>query len=485
MYNTNSQQFIYKQSGGKVFNFYFDEKLGLCYSNLSKRNTWGEPTVLQKNIHNNFFMEMDQGDNFHIVYQDLSGNIFYSYMSSGGNIRTIPVLGSKSVSAYNKYFSVVPIRETVHLFYILKHNDMLMLVHQTLAGSKAESPKVIDYVCENIRPYSVSEDNQGNIYTFYQSSDGKFYQLGYKKYASAQRFWGEFTPITRINSDNEFPWTIIDEKNTIHLSYQRCSSKQYELVYQQKVPDRNIWSDEKIIHSSSYPFHEASIAFIAGKLTIFWVRDDVIFFSSSNDYGSTWSKPSRHTSFTAGRQLICARFKTNVPQEFDKVMATRLPGSFLNGLKLAFYSPANDYERSNLSADDLKNMIVDSLKLLRASIDELRESDNSIMESNSRLSASFHTLERDFVKYTVRAGSIESELKQLKQRLEKFDDYKELLEDLRTQKNTIKPSKEDSSSVDMMPVIVESLPVSHEVHHQGFKTYIIDGNSKNKEKGEE
>ncbi len=485
MYNINNQQFVYKQSSGKVFNFYFDEKLGLCYSNLSKRNTWGEPVVLQKNIHNNFFMEMDHGDNFHIIYQDLSGNIFYSHMSSGGNIKTIPVLGSKSVSAYNKYFSVVPIKEAVHFFYILKHNDSLMLVHQILAGGKAENPKVIDYVYENIRPYSVSEDNQGNIYTFYQSSDNKFYQLGYKKYTAIQRFWGEFIPITHTNADNEFPWTIIDEKNTIHLCYQRCSSKQYELVYQQKVPDRNIWSDEKTIHTSSYPFHEASIAYIASKLTIFWVRDDVIFYSSSNDYGSSWSKPSKHNSFTAGRQLMCARFKTNAPAEYDQVTATRLPGSFLNGLKLAFYTSISDYERSNLSAEELKNMIVDSLKLLRASIDELRDSDNSIIESNSKLSASIQSLERDFVKYTVRAGSIESELKQFKQRLEKFDEYKDLLEELRMQKNNIKPLKDDSSSVDMMPVIVENLPPVQQEHHQGFKTYVIDGNSKTMEKTED
>jgi hypothetical protein len=78
MYNTNSQQFIYKQSTGKIYNFYYNEKQGLCYSILSKRNTWGEPNVLQKNIHNNFSMEMDAEDNFHILYQDAGGNIFYS-----------------------------------------------------------------------------------------------------------------------------------------------------------------------------------------------------------------------------------------------------------------------------------------------------------------------------------------------------------------------------------------------------------------------
>ena len=182
---------------------------------------------------------------------------------------------------------------------------------------------------------------------------------------------------------------------------------------------------------------------------------------------------------------MCARFKTNAPAEYDQVTATRLPGSFLNGLKLAFYTSISDYERSNLSAEELKNMIVDSLKLLRASIDELRDSDNSIIESNSKLSASIQSLERDFVKYTVRAGSIESELKQFKQRLEKFDEYKDLLEELRMQKNNIKPLKDDSSSVDMMPVIVENLPPVQQEHHQGFKTYVIDGNSKTMEKTED
>ncbi|MDP4092209.1 MAG: FHA domain-containing protein [Bacillota bacterium] len=446
MYNSNNQQFVFKQNSGKVWNFYYDEKLGLCCCTLTKRNVWSEPVSLQKNIYRYFYIDIDSEDTFHVLYQDKQGNIFYSHLTGGTSIKTIAVLSSKSVSSYNKYFTLIPMRDTIHLFYVLNHNNSLMLAHQLIINDKVENPKVIDYVCNNSLPYTVNSDKAGNIYTFYQASDGKNYQIGYKKFLAPQKFWSEFTPITRNATNNEYPWTIIDSKSTIHICYQRYNDRQYELVYQQKVPDRNMWTNETVIHNSIHPFNEASIAYINEEIIIYWVRDDIIYYSSSSDYGITWSKPSRY-NFSAGRQLVCIKYKTNSTFEIEKIISSHLPGSFINGFKIAFYSGLAETDIYNLSADELRYMIVDSFKLLRSSIEELHDSDSELRESISRIVSSQSELEKDIIKYTVKLGFIDSELKQLRHNLNKFEQYRDILEDLRI-KNNAQLQEEDANMKD-------------------------------------
>lgn len=430
MYNSNKKQYIFRQSSGKVWNFYHDEKTGLCYSILTRRNTWTEPVTLQRNIFPSFFADIDYDDNFHILYQDKAGNIFYSRISDG-NIINVPVLNSKQPSPYDKHFYLIPSKSVIHLFFTIHYNDACILSHQTVTGSTASRPRVIDYILRNELPYTVIYDRPGNFYALYQSSDGKYLQTGYKKYTSAQNFWGEFIPVTKFNGDTEFPRAIIDNKDIIHLCYQRRGERQYEMVYQQKVPDKNLWTGEIVIHSSASPFTDSSIVWTNDTLYIFWVRSDVVYFSSSNDKGSTWTKPSK-LNFSAGRQLLCMCYKSNSPNEGDKFIAREIPGNFINGFKLAFYEAASE-GGSNLSPDELKNMIVDSLRLLKVSIEELKEANTHTRENIAQLNLNQQNLEREITKCSLRIGLLENEFNQIKAINRQLESYRNSLYQQKTE----------------------------------------------------
>ena len=411
MYDADIKQFILRRSNGDIWNFFHDERQGLCYSNLTKRSTWSNPVTLHKNANQHFHVDMDQEDNFHILFQDNQGNIQYSYLSED-SLRTVPVLNSKTPTVYNKHFFIVPFRNNIHFFYILQHDNSNLLACQILSDGKAGSPKVIDYVFDSRFPCSIICDKSSNIYAFYQSSDGKNLQIGYKKYNLAQKLWGDFTPVTRHDGNCEYPRTVMDANGIIHLCYQRRSARLYEMVYLQKVPDKNLWTNEVLVHSSIHPFDNSSILWINDSIIVYWVREDMIFYNAGAQSGNSWSKPLK-LNFQAGRQLVCLNYKSNTVYETPKIAVHNIPGSFVGGLRLAFHQHLQE-SRDSLSGEDLRSLILDTLKLLKVNIEELKEGESGVKEELSRLINRYDDLERELIKNTVRLNLLEEKIKQLK-----------------------------------------------------------------------
>ncbi len=426
MYNSRNKQYLFKQSTGSTWNFYSDDRYGLCYSILSKRNTWSEPVSINKNFLPPFYIEMDFEDNFHILFQDKQGNIFYTFLDKS-NVNTLQVLKSNVATSYNKYLKLIVSRNTINIFFIIDHNNSHILAHQTINGKTINPPKVIDYVLKNDHPYSLLKDKSGNIYVFYQVSDGKYLQIGFKKYNTNQKIWGEFTPVTRFNGDCQFPKTVIDNKDIISIIYQRKTDKQIELIYQQKVPERNMWSSETIIQTSSYAFNNSSIILLNGNVIVYWIRDDNIYYSMSSDLGKTWTKSSKFI-FPASKQLLCFSYKSNNPYESDSIYTKEIPGIYLNGYKLAFYQNSTNITSTSISTDELRNMIIDGMHLLKGNVEDLFEADNLIKESISKIDNMCKIIHKELTKQSVKITYLENEIGKLK--------------------NNIKPSEYSSTSED-------------------------------------
>jgi len=354
---------------------------------------------------------MDMEDRFHILFQDSQGNMNYSYLD-GDSLKTVPVLNSKTPSSYNKHFFLLPLKNNIHFFYILQHESSYILAYQVLSDGKITNPKVVDYVSNSVCPASFVCDRASNIYAFYQSSDGKYLQLGYKKYNTGQKFWSEFTPVTKYSGTCEHPRTIIDNNGIIHLCYQRITPRLYEMVYQQKITDKNLWTDEVIVHSSVHPFENASILWLNDNIIVYWVREDNIYYNAGEQSGNVWNKPLK-LNFSAGRQLVCISYRTNNVYESARLAVNNIPGSFVGGLKLAFHQQSQD-DANTLSAEELKNLILESLKLIKVNVEELKDADSSIREELSALSNTCRELEKELIKCNVKMNFLETHISQVK-----------------------------------------------------------------------
>jgi hypothetical protein len=295
-----------------------------------------------------------------------------------------------------------------------------------LSAGTINKPKVLDYVVKNEYPYSAVCDKTGNMYVFYQVFDGKFTQLGFRKYIAAQKNWGEFTPVTRFNGNCELPRTIKDSNDIIHISYQRQIERQFELVYQQKMPDRNIWTSEAVIHTSQYPFKDSSIVIVNNRIFIFWIRDDTIYYSSSNDNGNSWSKPGRY-NFYNGRHMVNIIYKSNDPVENEKIFVKNIPGNYINGYNLAFCHDSSTGV-NNITADDLRSMLIDGFKALKGSVEELQESNINLRDNLSKLAIAYQNLNKELTKYSLKMSLLENELNQLKGLSQRPDNIKNTVE---------------------------------------------------------
>jgi len=382
---------------------------------MSEKGSWSGAAVLHKNVYQYFYAEMDEEDTFHLMFQTGSGNIHYSRLD-GQSFKTVPVLNSRTPSLYDKKLYIAPLKNNIYLFYVLQHESSYILAYQALGNSGPGNPKVVDYVSGSSRPCSIIYDHEQNIYVFYQTYDGKYLQLGYKKFNTSQKHWSEFSAVTRYSGNCEYPHAIVDNTGIIHLCYQRQTPKLFEMVYQQKCPDRNLWSREIIVHSSVHSFENASILQAGNKIIVYWIRDDIIYHNSGSPDGSGWNRASRYiTQF--GRQLQCLSYKSNHPSDRQRNPGI-YPGVLTNGLKLAFYlgdvtqphpqnttpTPASETGGGCYSTD--------ALLRLRKIADEMMESWDQSRKEMNRLTNAYTDLKKEIDKCSIRLSLIEKELGQ-------------------------------------------------------------------------
>lgn len=471
MFNLQNRQFVFRHPTGEVRSIFCDQRQNLCFNSLTTRGVWSNAAVLHKNVYQSFYAEIDQNESYHIMFQDTGGNIIYSRLD-GQNLKSVPVLNSKIPTAYDKQLCIVPFKNQVYLFYVLQHDNSFMLAYQVLANGRLGTPKVVDYVSGSSVPCSIIYDSNENIYAFYQSYDGKYLQLGFKKFNTAQKHWSDFMPITKYQGNCEYPHALIDSNGIIHLCYQRRTPKLFEMVYQRKDPDKNLWSPEIVVHSSVHSFEKASILQTENRLIIFWVREDVIYYSESSLAGEGWSKPSRYSN-QYGRNLQCINYKYLKPAsdriqvgtnglygapgardassggengsspaasgETGRLVSSMspeiYPGTVVNGLKLAFVSidqfgdlfgdtpsyPVPEYTSEYRetgspapSGGDVRKIILDTFKQLQNSVDEVRMGWSENKKEMARLTNAYLELTKELGKYSVRMNMLENQLRQLK-----------------------------------------------------------------------
>jgi hypothetical protein len=410
MYSFLNKHYIFKQFLGNTWNFFHDEKLGICYRSLTRKNTWTDAVTLEKRACRYFYATM-YGNYFHIVFQDLHGNIVY-LKYNGVSHSTLPILNSKSPSTYNKHLQLVSENGNIHFLYILLHNNNVLLSHQALSNGTVENPKVIDYIYGNNLPYMSVRDKSGNIYVFYQSANIASTQLGYRFFSRENRNWSAFTPITEPGTKCDFPSVVVDNSNIMHICFQKQGTRHYELIYKQKIPGGNTWSDETIVHSSLYPFDNSSVLAIDEKVIVYWVRNNTIYYCYSNNRGNSWGKPAKY-NFPTVQKLTCVSYNTNIPYESGRTAIRDIPGSIANGLKLAFYQ---DFFSNNTdsSSDNLKALVMDYLKYFKESIDTLNNEYQMLKTRISETESVHNDLMRGKEKLSIKLNLLENELKQVK-----------------------------------------------------------------------
>lgn len=389
MFNIENVHYLLITQTGKPYYVYHDSYKGLCLSTISTTAKWQTPVSIFNNAHKNFSCTFDYDSNIICLVQDDEGNILLGNITDAYTFT--PVLSSKKPLVYNKHLFVIKTDDALNMFYVLKHNNQWLLSHQIYEDSKLSTPKAIDYIINNIHPYSAICDKNMNIYIFYELYDNNTSALGCKKYSYSLKQWGEFIPVCKSEEECQYPKAVCDSSNVIHLCYQKKLSKQYQLSYKQKAADKNIWSAEIAIYTSSIPFEQSSIIAYDKKIYIYWVRDENIFYCCSEDGGSTWNKPAKYI-ISNPREVVCFCYCSNIKSEHNKINACHIPGTPPPSVRLAFCDLPS--VRNITSAEPTK--------ILEQRLEEIENKYKNINESILKLSKQLSELEKEVTKATLR-----------------------------------------------------------------------------------
>ena len=376
MYNQNKQQFIFKLSNSASWNFFVDDKNNLCYSCLNAKKEWSKPTIIRKQTYPSFYSDIDKKDNFHILFQDLNGNIFYTFINAN-NRKTIQILKSKTTSCYNKYLRLVPLSDSIHFFYVLQHKNSSILSHQILKNATLSSPQILASSTRNIYPYSVFSNSLENISLFYNFFDGEYFQLGYKTYSPFEGLWKKFSQITSSNSNIYLGDAFIDSNNISHVVYQEKTSNNTHKLYYISIPNNNF--KKNFIHEQQHQFSNINLVYIKNSLIVFWVDNNNIYFTKSNDNISEWAKVAK---YLPDNEIFSVKFKSNLSKDNSFFVSNSIPATFYNGYTLSSFGDISlNYINSNsISTNEFKTIVLDSINLLKAKIEAL---DYSVLQLKS------------------------------------------------------------------------------------------------------
>ena len=396
MFNIENIHYLLITQAGKPYYVFYDSYKGVCLSTISSAAKWQTPASIFNNAHKNFSCTFDSDGNIKVLVQDEEGNILLGTIAETSNFT--PVLSSKKPLMYNKHLYIISSDDSINMFYVLKHNNQWLLSHQLYEDGKPSTPKAIDYIVNNMHPYSALCDKNMNIYVFYELYDNNTSVLGCKKYSSSIKQWGEFVPVCKSEEECQYPKAVCDSSNIIHLCYQKKLSRQYQLTYKQKAADKNIWSAEAPIYTSSIPFEQSSIIISDKKIIIYWVRDENIFYCSSEDGGLTWNKPSKYI-ISNPRDVVCFCYCTNMKSEQYKINSSHIPGTPPPSLRLAFCDmPA------------LKNInSADTTKIFEQRLEEIENKQKSMNDSLLKIAKQISELEKEVTKNTLRMSMQETQ----------------------------------------------------------------------------
>ena len=359
MFDKNNSQFLFKLSNNDTWNFFVDSNKNLCYSYLNRKKQWSKPSIIKTNVHPSFYADMDTKDSFHIIFQNLNGDIFYTLLNSRST-KPKQILKAKTSSSYNKHLSLIPLKDSIHFFYILHYKNSLILSHQILKDARLSNPQILASSSQSLTPYSVLKDSFGNISLYYCFFDGKFFQLGYKIYSPFESMWTKFSQVTNSNSNISLLDAIIDQNNITHILYREKSPNNYYYYTNNnsstvKCPINNTTS--------------ANLVILKNTIIIFFIDKTKIYFIKSHDNGLSWTNPQE---YLISGEIFCTKFKSNNNKDF--VLSNNIPATFLNGYTLASFNELlfDQNNVNSISTNDFKTIVLDSINLLKNKLESLQ-----------------------------------------------------------------------------------------------------------------
>lgn len=125
-------------------------------------------TVLRQNVEPDFSCAMDPDGNIHLAFSTTNGSIHYGQFTQN-TFRSFPILTAKSPMPYAKHICLLVQRESVTIFYLIRHGEKQILSMQQVDNKENafSSPIAIDYLWHTKQNFAVCQSEDGTIFLAY------------------------------------------------------------------------------------------------------------------------------------------------------------------------------------------------------------------------------------------------------------------------------------------------------------------------------
>lgn len=322
-------EYIIKNSKGKLYNFYLNEKQQIEYIVTDQENRWAEKDIVFEEAINSFSVEIDELDVVHIVSYSKKGMIHYH--TSVKNNWIHKNIKSYSTDISEIYYPVIKIIDkSINIFYYFhdkKYKSTCDLVHFVLNEESVWKSRSLFKINYNkfINPFYVLL-KEGGMYVLFTSLIGEFNQIFLASFDDQSYKWQKPIQITESPIEKIYIYGLMINKDILHIAWSEFDEKGLTVKYiklcgKQFEKDSSIQSlSEK--SNCSFPI----LLFYNGLLWCTWTQMNKLYACYSKDEGNEWSSPTiRQESQQLKFKLY--QYKTNYTDDYQNIICNYLYGS--------------------------------------------------------------------------------------------------------------------------------------------------------------
>lgn len=347
------KDYVFKTSASEVFHFYTD-KNNLHVKKLLDSGRFSSSKKLLNNITNSIYIDIDNFDICHIIYQDTDGNISYGVYEDE-HFNFFEILKSKKSDLYQKYFKIETLSNCVHFFYILQKENMHSLIHQKLNGSDFDMPKIVQTFENSKISFSTCKSYE-DLHLFLIESDNP-QKIIHKIFTPSNPNWID-RPNIPINCNNLYSISsAIDKKHRPFIIYACDNTKSNSIgdyLCMISLNEKGMVQTQKTLPNSK-TLQNISLSYFNGKYILTTQSKSFIYTQLLDNGKFLWETPLKASleSFN-----LCL-FRSNV--SFEKFFIPQTPVSFQKSL----YIPLLDKLKIK---DSFKNAMQDEINELKYKI---------------------------------------------------------------------------------------------------------------------
>jgi len=279
-----------------------DTKLwGRC--SIDEGHSWLDWQELVSDYNGFFSFTICDENKLHIICKNSKGHIQYCCWQ--GEKIAGDLLGDKWVEEERVIYQTIFIdnRGNIHLLYFTENpiEEFWRIKYCFKGDGQWNLPEVIDYgfgYCQNHG--TVALGSAGTIYLIYQTFRNNNYQLVYRERYPNTNQWSDKATITTPTKSNMSPSLDIDEKGNLHLTWLWLDGMNLRVMYRRNSRGGWLvggWQKSQCLSLPEVNCCSPIIGVLENRIEVIWWQKDGIYQCISYDKGQSFSEPILHQKY--------------------------------------------------------------------------------------------------------------------------------------------------------------------------------------------